>query len=248
MARIIDNVIALRIIYLLVQPFEQTDAFKLGLIDASGKKLKKAETREEKNSTSMLHRLVWNLKRIINMAPGGSTRIGSMVSAYMLVKEAYESNITVDDSTKYFTENFDRVWNLPFGERDLVEDAFSVLLEDAPANSTAAVSTDVPVVRRPRKFAEFDVSDDVFDKFKNGKAKFRRWATYLNLEDVEQKKIYDFAKKNPRGIIVLKNSAGSIKGIRYSRKGSGNWANINRSPKELAESLVYDTIDVGIIV
>ena len=248
MARIIDNVIALRIIYLLVQPFEQTDAFKLGLIDASGKKLKKAETREEKNSTSMLHRLVWNLKRIINMAPGGSTRIGSMVAAYTLVKEAYESNITVDDSTKYFTENFDRVWNLPFGERDLVEDAFSVLLEDAPANSTAAVSTDVPVFRRPRKFAEFDVSDDVFDKFKNGKAKFRRWATYLNLEDVEQKKIYDFAKKNPRGIIVLKNSAGSIKGIRYSRKGSGNWANIKRSPKELAESLVYDTIDVGIIV
>lgn len=248
MARIIDNVIALRIIYLLVQPFEQTDAFKLGLIDASGNKLKKAETREEKKSTSMLHRLVWNLKRIINMAPGGSTRIGSMVAAYTLVKEAYESNITVDDSTKYFTENFDRVWNLPFGERDLVEDAFSVLLEDAPANSTAAVSTDVPVVRRPRKFAEFDVSDDVFDKFKNGKAKFRRWATYLNLEDVEQKKIYDFAKKNPRGIIVLKNSAGSIKGIRYSRKGSGNWANINRSPKELAESLVYDTIDVGIIV
>ena len=65
MARIIDNVIALRIIYLLVQPFEQTDAFKLGLIDASGKKLKKAETREEKNSTSMLHRLVWNLKRMM---------------------------------------------------------------------------------------------------------------------------------------------------------------------------------------
>lgn len=244
MARIIDNVIALRIIYLLVQPFEQTDAFKLGLIDASGNKLKKAETREEKNSTSMLHRLVWNLKRIINIAPGGSTRIGSMVAAYMLVKEAYESNITVDDSTKYFTENFDRVWNLPFGERDLVEDAFSVLLEDAPANSTAAVSTDVPVVRRPRKFAEFQVDDDVFNKFKNGKAKFRKWSEYLNLEDSAQKQIYDFARKQPRGIIVLKDSTGNLRGIRYSRKGSGNWANLKRTPKQLAESMVYNSIEV----
>ena len=81
MARIIDNIIALRIIYLLVQPFETTDAFKLGLIDANGNKLKKASTAEEKKATSMLHRLVWNLKRIINLAPGGSTRIGTMVAA-----------------------------------------------------------------------------------------------------------------------------------------------------------------------
>ena len=39
MSRIVDNVIALRIIYLLVQPFETTDAYKNGLIDANGNKL-----------------------------------------------------------------------------------------------------------------------------------------------------------------------------------------------------------------
>lgn len=245
MARIIDNVIALRIIYLLVQPFEQTDAFKLGLIDANGNKLKKATTPEEKKSTSMLHRLVWNLKRIINMAPGGSSRIGSMVAAYILVKEAYEQDIPESASTEFFNENFDRVWNLPFEERELVEDAFSVLLEDAPVNSTGpAVSTDVSTIKKPRKFAEFQVDDEVFAKFKNGKAKFRKWSEYLNLEDATQKQIYDFARKQPRGIIVLKNSTGDLRGIRYSRKGSGNWANLKRTPKQLAESMLYNMIEV----
>ena len=245
MSRIIDNVIAMRIIYLLVQPFESTDAFKNGLIDANGNKLKKATTREEKKSTSMLHRLVWNLKRIINLAPGGSTRIGSMVAAYMLVKEAYENRLPESDSIEFFNENFNRVWNLPFEEREIVEDAFSVLLEDTPANSTGdAVSTDTPTMKKARKFAEFQVDDEVFNKFKNGKAKFRKWSEYLNLEDESQKQIYDFARRQPKGIIVLKNSEGSLRGIRYSRKGSGNWSNIKRSPRQLAESLVYNIIEV----
>ena len=245
MARVIDNIIALRIIYLLVQPFETTDAFKLGLIDAHGNKLKKASTTKEKKATSMLHRLVWNLKRIINLAPGGSTRIGSMAAAYMLVKEAYEQDMPESASIEFFNENFDRAWNLPFDEREIVEDAFSVLLEDAPVNSTgSAVSTDTPTIKRSRKFAEFQVDDDVFNKFKNGKAKFRKWSEYLNLEDSTQKQIYDFARKQPRGIIVLKDSTGNLRGIRYSRKGSGNWANLKRTPKELAESMVYNSIEV----
>lgn len=245
MSRIVDNVIALRIIYLLVQPFETTDAYKNGLIDANGNKLKKATTPEEKKSTSMLHRLVWNLKRIINMAPGGSTRIGSMVAAYTLVKEAYEQDMPESASIEFFNENFDRVWNLPFEERELVEDAFSVLLEDAPVNSTgSAVSTDTPTIKRARKFAEFQVDDEVFNKFKNGKAKFRKWSEYLNLEDSTQKQIYDFARKQPRGIIVLKDSTGNLRGIRYSRRGSGNWANLKRTPKQLAESMVYNSIEV----
>jgi hypothetical protein len=218
-------------------------------MDANGNKLKKAQSPEEKNATSMLHRLVWNLKRVINLAPGGSTRIGSLTAAYLLVRESYEEGISEEDSERYFTENFDRFWNLPFEEREIVEDAFSTLLnleEDAPANASgAAVSTDQPAIKRTRKFAEFQVDDDTFSKFKNGKAKFRRWNQYLNLEDSSHRDIYDFARKNHRGIIVLKDSTGQMKGIRYSRKGSGNWASLKRKPKELAEAVVFNQIEVG---
>ncbi len=236
--KIIDNLIALRIIYLLTVPFDKTDAFKLGLIDANGSKLKDADTAEEKNATSMLHRLVWNIKKVFALVPGGKTRLGSLTAAYLLVRESYENKFSEEQALRYFTENFDRVWNMPFEEREFVEDALSTLLEDSPVNATGdAVSTNIQTIRKGRKFAEFQVDDDTFGKFKNGKAKFRRWDNYLNLNDDTHKQVYDFAKKNPHGIIVLKDSTGAMKGIRYSRRGSGNWANIKRNPRQIVESL-----------
>ena len=41
MGRFVDSIIAYRILYLLVTPFDQTPAFKLGIIDAKGKELKR---------------------------------------------------------------------------------------------------------------------------------------------------------------------------------------------------------------
>lgn len=241
--KIVDSIIALRIIYLLTVPFDQTEAFKLGLIDQAGGQLKKAVTAEEKDATSMLHRLVWNIKKVFALVPGGKTRLGSLAAAYMLVRESYEQKHTEEQALRHFNENFNRVWGLPFEEKEWVTDALSVLDEDAPANATGvAVSTDQPAIKakKGKKFAEFTVDDDTFGKFKNGKAKFRRWSNYLNLEDSSHKEIYDFAKKNHDGIIVLKDSKGTMKGIRYSRRGSGNWANISRKPKFVMESVMED--------
>lgn len=190
----------------------------------------------------MLHRLVWNIKKVFNLVPGGKTRLGSLAAAYLLVKEQYEGGHTEADALRHFNENFDRVWGIPFAGRELVEDALEALMEDAPGNvAGAGVSTDAPVKRAKivRRFAEFSVDDDTFGKFKNGKQKYRKWADYLNLEDESQRQIYDFAKRNPSGIIVLKDSRGTLKGIRYSRKGQGNWANIKR--RSLSES-IDDTI------
>lgn len=230
MARIVDNLAALRVIWLLATPFEKFDAFKLGLIDASGNKLKKAETSAEKNATSMLHRLVWNLKRIINLVPGGKTRIGSLVAAYLLVKEASENNYEEFQLEEEILSKFQLYRNVRFIEEEvIVEDALAVLFEDAPANATgAAVSTDTPAIKRKRKFAAFDVDDETYSRFQNGKSKFRRWNAYLNLEDDSHKEIYNYAKKNPRGVLVIKNSSGDMKGIRYSRTGGGNWHKLKR--------------------
>lgn len=241
--RIVDSIIALRIIYLLTVPFEKTEAYKLGLIDGAGNNLKKAVTPSEKDATSMLHRLVWNIKKVFALVPGGKTRLGSLAAAYLLVRESYEMKLSEEESLKYVIENIDRVWGLPFEEKEWVEDALSVLDEDAAANASgAAVSTDTPTIKKGRKFAEFQVDDNTFDKFKNGKAKFRRWASYLNLEDSTHKQIYEFAMKNHKGIIVLKDSKGTLKGIRYSRRGSGNWANISRKPRHIVEEVGTDEI------
>lgn len=139
--RILDTAIALRIIYLLVTPIEKTDAFKLGLIDQDGKTIKKATTKEEKNSTSMLHRLVWNLKRLISMVPGGSTKIGSLTAAYLLMKEAYENDWSEEHLNEHAVLNFYLLSeNTDHDETiDRLLEQLAELEEDAPANAAGAM-------------------------------------------------------------------------------------------------------------
>ena len=67
--RAIDLFVAYRFLRILTTPWKDQDAFKLGIIDDNGKLLRKANTLttdEEKKSFTLLHRLVFNLKRILN--------------------------------------------------------------------------------------------------------------------------------------------------------------------------------------
>ena len=66
--RAIDLIITYRVIKLLVTPFNKQEAYKYGIIDDKGKVLRKFKTlqkSEEKKSYTVLHRFVFNLKRIL---------------------------------------------------------------------------------------------------------------------------------------------------------------------------------------
>ena len=78
-----------RFLKLLVTPWEDTDAFKLGLIDDKGKRLKNVpiKSNDEKDAYTTFMRLVFNMKRLIQKVPGGSTRIASYASAFLLIRE-----------------------------------------------------------------------------------------------------------------------------------------------------------------
>jgi hypothetical protein len=82
-----DLAYTLRFLRLLTTKFEDTTAFKLGLIDEKGKKLKKAQTSEEKAAYNTFHRLVFNLKKLLAKVPGGSSTFASYASALFLLKE-----------------------------------------------------------------------------------------------------------------------------------------------------------------
>ena len=82
-----DLVYTLRFLRLLTTPFEETNAFKYGLIDAEGKKIKKPFTDKEKSSYNTFHRLVFNMKKLINKVPGGRTTLASYAAALLLIKE-----------------------------------------------------------------------------------------------------------------------------------------------------------------
>ena len=84
-----DLVYTLRFLRLLTTKFEDTTAYKLGIIDKDGKKLKKPETNAEKSAYNTFHRLVFNIKKLLAKAPGGSSKIASYAAALFLLKENY---------------------------------------------------------------------------------------------------------------------------------------------------------------
>jgi hypothetical protein len=153
MSRIVDNLIAYKILSMMVTNFEDTQAYKLGIIDKTGKVLRKSsslKTTEERDAYSYLDRLVFNMKKIINKI-GGENNLKSLVAALWLVKEYYETN---DRSTALMEEKFDTIMKMLDNSVSLVEEEIIVtrfLSEDgvvggAPTNNTAGASVNEPKI------------------------------------------------------------------------------------------------------
>jgi len=159
MSRLVDNLIAYRILSMLVTPFIDSKAFKLGIIDAKGNNLRKTsalKTSEEREAYTYLNRLVFNMKKILAKLPGGDSKLKSIIAALFLVKEYYESG---DRTTSLMEEKYLRILDKVNSGVSLVEEEILVtrflenpILEDdggavatAPANVTGdKVSTNVP--------------------------------------------------------------------------------------------------------
>tara|TARA_R110000822_G_scaffold132788_1_gene270043 strand:+ start:3204 stop:3803 length:600 start_codon:yes stop_codon:yes gene_type:complete len=90
-----DLVYTFRFLRLLTTSFEDTDAFKAGIIDKNGKRNKDFDTRDIKNkdvfrnSYTPFHRLVFNIKKLMAKVPGGSSKFASYASALYLLKEQF---------------------------------------------------------------------------------------------------------------------------------------------------------------
>ena len=158
MPRIVDNLIAYRVLSMLVKPFVDTDAYKLGIIDAKGKNLIKPSqfTHEtQKDAYTYLHRLVFNMKKIINKTPGGENKLKSLVAALFLIKESYEKHeYTLTDLENKYIDILDS--DAILAEETIIVEKYKKELEEdgaggvggggAPANSTAGVAVDQPKV------------------------------------------------------------------------------------------------------
>jgi hypothetical protein len=143
--RLVDSAIVYRILKMLVTPFNKTQAFKLGIIDERGKELKtmnQLNTTTEKESYTLLHRLVFRIKRIIEKVPVENKKIVSYAAALALIKECVKrDNEPIDLEIRY----------LQMADKDLTEEiqelntlnegrilTFKLFLEEVPANNAAA--------------------------------------------------------------------------------------------------------------
>ena len=167
MGRAIDLLITYRVIKMLVTPFEKQPAYTLGIIDKNGKVLRKAKTLKtgkEKEAYTLLHRFVFNLKRLINIIPGGKSKLGTYAAALgLLLKENKDINMVEleKDLYKHLSEN-----NLIKLDDDLKESVgFDFLeegryiitdqLEDLNGNTTAEIGDIVYTTENQKPFDNY---------------------------------------------------------------------------------------------
>jgi hypothetical protein len=114
MGRAIDLFVTYRFIKLLVTPFDKTDAFKLGIIDKDGNRIIKPVKRsanifvdknkpaplttpDEKAAYTVLHKLVFNIKKLFQKVPGLRTRLGTYAAALFLLKDTFKESVDDPD-------------------------------------------------------------------------------------------------------------------------------------------------------
>ena len=159
MGRAIDLFVTYRFLKLLTTPFEKQDAYKLGIIDENGNRIRKPKstrpavelaTSELKNSYTILHKLVFNIKKIFAKIPGLRTKVGTYAAALFLLKDTFKESVDDPDMfekefVKYLKENgveFDNSISeevigfgeiLPKGEYVLVNDILNKEEEELSA-------------------------------------------------------------------------------------------------------------------
>ena len=179
MGRAIDLFVTYRFIKLLVTPFEKTDAYKLGIVDKNGNRVspprdpvtnvkqppKKLISTEEKAAYTILHKLVFNIKKIFGKVPGLRTKLGTYAAALFLLKDTFKESVDdpdmfekefmkylkeegfeIDDSISEEVIGFGEV--LPKGEYALVQDILNKEEEELTAKKgdKVAVYDDVPPI------------------------------------------------------------------------------------------------------
>lgn len=226
----LDNLYAYRFAYLLSQRWEDTDAFKLGIVDENGKQLKKMnqlKTSEEKSAYTRFHHLVYNIKRLLQRLPGSQSTIGRLASAMLLLKEETGfdfsnivselvdipmiNQIILESEADKYTYMFGVAFECDNGECVIANS--SIISEDI---STAGFDFGGSTSRKARKkpveetetFAGnvvFVCDPETFAKCRLGKRRYARYNRYFGLGEMGDK-IKDFAYKNPNKNIILKNS------------------------------------------
>jgi len=104
-SRTADLFYAFRFLKLLVTPWDKTGAFEQGIVDENGKSLKKAKeltTPQEKEVFTVFHRLVFNIKRLLNKVPFGKSKLASYAAALFLIKE--NTNLTEEEIREVLEE------------------------------------------------------------------------------------------------------------------------------------------------
>ena len=113
-----DYYLTYRFIKTLTTPFEDTQAFELGIIDDEGnilKPMRELRSKEEKKAYGYFERMVWNLKKLITKIPflGHGFKNVAAASFLLLREESEQKNLKEKTFLKYFYSDIELLMESP---------------------------------------------------------------------------------------------------------------------------------------
>jgi hypothetical protein len=137
MSRFIDTVVAYRILRMLATPIERSEAFKLGLVDKDGKKIKEPLSQQELNATSLLQRFVFKVQRALTRSPDrNAKRLLTFAAAMAILKEyTEEDEDNVEALLEVFMQDEEVIRQAELLESSNLISFKNFMDEEAPANA-----------------------------------------------------------------------------------------------------------------
>jgi hypothetical protein len=186
MSRVIDALIAYRVLKLLVTPFNKTKAFEFGIIDDKGKVLVKSrdikklpDPAKARNAYTLLIRFVFNLKRLLSKV-GVRGPLGSAAAAAIaFFKEQSGEQLSEEGALDIEREVYKYITSEGF-EFDLSENYGEPLTEGTYKVKHDIYNDDGEIVINIDESVEFKESTDTimgYDVFKHN-------GVYLTTEDL----------------------------------------------------------------
>lgn len=134
-------IIAIKFIDLLATDFSEWEAYKLGLIDINGKKIRSPSGPLEKKYFKSWYNLVRNIKRSLQKVPGGKSKFASYATAFALLREDLGSDVRIEqmivealdpNGERFLSESEEKTCNQPLdaGRYFIMEGVSKLMLEE----------------------------------------------------------------------------------------------------------------------
>ena len=159
--RPLDKAYATLILNILLHPFENQKAYTLGIIDKSGKLLKKPETQEEKEAYNPLYQVTFGVKKIIDSFQPTRNNMKLLATSMNFIRqqsipsqfnEGVDYNRFLKEFKLVLENNLSLIEEEIFIEKYLNEEeggeASPTTQAAEPTNSTENIDIHTPVINR----------------------------------------------------------------------------------------------------
>lgn len=213
-----DLYIIFQFVKKLTTPFDKTDAFARGIIDADGQVLRSRSSLSSSEDTaawSPLDILINNLKRLLSKLPRHESMLFTHAMASFLMREPIDK---LQEASALNESELSHLVLGPASDKYMTE---AIHLVDYSSEKSSEIGVDQidKTSFRTDTFAGcrvFEVDSDTFKNCRLGKRRYARYEKYVGSGDVGQAiREYGRSRQSKKGIILVDKITGAMLYLRY---------------------------------